>query len=131
MKTFFKVILVLSLLPTVSWANSTICKLAESSKGIKAIAWDDDTGVAKITDMLNNSHEGMVTLTRKHGDDGYKTNIYIKYVKPYYGDDAAEFVVFPVRKNKYRIIGVSYILKGREKFLNTSKGNYSATCLSM
>jgi hypothetical protein len=131
MKTLFKVILVLSLLPTVSWANPTICKLEESLIGIKAIIWDGDTGVAKTTDALNNSHEGVVTLTRKHGDDGNKTNIYIKYDKPYYGDDAAEFVVFPVDKNKFRIIGVSYILKGREKFLNTSKGNYSATCLSM
>jgi hypothetical protein len=128
MKTLLKVILALSLLPTVSWANSTICKLEENLV-LTAIAWDDDTGVAKIS-MLNNSHEGMITRTTKH-DDGNKTNIYIKYDKPYYGDDAVEFIVFPVGKNKFRIIGVSYILKGREKFLNTSMGNYSATCLSM
>ena len=131
MKILLKVILTLSLLLSVSWANSTICSLEESSTGIKAIAWNNDTGVAKITDVLNDSHEGMVILIRKHNDDGNKINIYIKYDKPYFGDDAAEFIVFPIGKNKFRVIGVSYILKGSDKFLNTSKGNYSATCLSM
>lgn len=130
MKILLKVILTLSLLLSVSWANSTICSLEESLTGIKAIAWNNDTGIAKITDEFNNSHEGMVTLTRKHNDDGDKINIYIKYDKPYFGD-AAEFIVFPIGKNKFRVIGVSYILKGSDKFLNSSQGNYSATCLSM
>ena len=131
MKVLSRVIFVLAFIPATTWANSTICKLEETMVGIKAIAWNENDGSAKITDMLNNTYEGVITLTRKHSDEGKKTNIYIKYNKPYYGDDAAEFVVFPVSKNSFRVIGVSYILKGNKQHLNTSKGNYSATCLSM
>ncbi|MFV1976449.1 MAG: hypothetical protein ACC651_11925 [Candidatus Scalindua sp.] len=130
MKTLVKLILTLSLVPATSWANLTICKLEESSIGIKAISWDDNTGAAKVTDLLNNSYAGTVTLTRKH-NDGKKVNIYIQYDKPYYGDDAAEYIVFPAGLNGFRVISVSYIVKEKKKYLNTSQGNYSATCLSM
>ena len=123
MKGLLKVILTLSLLPTAPWANLTLYKLEDDLTSIKAIAWDSETGVAKITDRHNDSHEGMVTLTRKHSALENKTNIYIKYEESYYGEDAAEFIVFPdlypVGENNFRVIGVSYILKGGEKFLST------------
>lgn len=119
-----------ALIPLTVLADSTICKLEESATGIKAIAWDNE-GKAKITDMFGKEHDGVVTLTRKFNTNGTKTNIYVKYDKPYYGDDAVEFIIFPYHENQFRVVGVSYIYKGNDKFLNTSKGNYLASCLSL
>lgn len=124
-------IITLSLISPFVFANSTICKLEESTIGIKAIAWDDSKLVAKVTDMLNNTHEGKITLVRDHKSYGVKTNIFIKYRQPYYGADAAEYVVFPIEKNQFRVIGVTYVFVNNEYRLSTSEGNYSATCLSM
>lgn len=112
-------------------ANSTICKLEESLTGIKGIAWDSSTLVAKVTDSLDRTHEGKVTLVREHKPYGEKTNIFVEYEQPYYGADAAEYVVFPTGENEFRVIGVTYVFKGSKYHLSTSKGNYKATCLSM
>lgn len=131
MKRIFQILLILILTPSISWASTTICKIEESSTGIKAIAWDSSTGIAKLTDMFNNSKEGKVTLSREHNKDGKKTNLYFKNEKTLYGIDAQEFIVFPIAKNSYRIIGVSYVFKDGAQYLNASEGNYSATCLSM
>ena len=127
-------IVILSLISPLAIANSTICKpyiSEESLIGIKAFAWDSSTLVAKVTDMLNNTHEGKVTLVREHKPYGVKTNIFIKYRQPYHGEDAAEYVVFPTGKNQFRVKGVTYIFRNNEYHLSTSEGNYSATCLSM
>lgn len=115
--------------PAICFANTSICKLEDNSSAIKAIAWDKNNGKAKITDSLDKQYEGVVTLSRKH-DRGDKVNIYIKYDEPYDGNDAAEFIIFPVTSG-YRVIGVSYIIKNGDKYLNTFGGNYTATCLSL
>lgn len=131
MRRIFKKLIILTLTPTISWASTTICKVEEISVGVKAVAWDSSTGIAKLTDILDNYKEGRVTLSRKHNDDGIKTNLYFKNEKTDYGIGAQEFIVFPISKNKYRIIGVSYLSKDGVQYLNASEGNYSATCLSM
>lgn len=124
-------IAILSLISPLAIANSTICKPEESLTGIKALAWDSSTLIAKVTDKLNNTHEGKVTLVREHKPYGIKTNIFIKYRQPYYGEDAAEYMVFPTGENQHRVIGVSYVFRNNEYHLTTSVGNYSAICLSM
>jgi len=124
-------IAVLSLISPLVFANSTICKLEGDPIGIKALAWDDATFAAKVTDTLDNIHDGKVTLAREHKPYGTKTNIFIKYRQQYYGADAAEYVVFPVGKNQFRIIGVTYVLNNNSYHLNTLVGNYSAICYSM
>ena len=125
---FKYLLLSLCFIPSISLASSHICKLEDSLTGIKAIAWNDETGSAKITDFANNSYEGKVVLSRKHTAVGNKVNIYIPYNNKSYG--AAEYVVFPVG-HAFRVIGVTYVIKGNNKYLNTSEGNFEATCLSM
>jgi hypothetical protein len=71
-------IISLSLISTFVSANSTICKVEQESMiDIKGIAWDKSTLVAKVTDGLNNTHAGKVTLIRDH-NDGEKINIFVK-----------------------------------------------------
>ena len=130
MKTLAFTITLILICP-LAFANSTICKPEESSIYIKAIAWDDSTLVAKVTDLLNNTHEGKVTLVREHKPYGVKTNVFIKYQQTYYGADAEEYIVFPTGENRFRVVGVTYVFRNNEYHLNSSKGNYSATCLSM
>jgi hypothetical protein len=116
----------------VSNANATtICKLEESGIGIKAIAWDEKDGTAKVTDMLDKTYAGRVEFTRPHGADGVKVNILIKYDPPRFGADAAEYIIFPVGKNQFRVIGVTYIIRNNERFLDTDEGNHVATCISL
>ena len=121
----------LSLISPLVLANSTICKLEGDPIGIKALAWDDATFAARVTDIMDNIHDGKVTLVREHKPYGTKTNILIKYQQPYYGADAAEYVVFPVGKNQFRLIGVTYVLNDNSYRLSTLVGNYSAICISM
>jgi hypothetical protein len=119
------------LFPTVSLANSNICKLEENSFSAQAIAWDSFNGKAKVTDTFNETHLGQVTLQREHAPWGVKTNIFVKYDSPKYGEDAAEYVIFPTGENEYRVIAVTYVLSDGRYHLSTSKGNYTATCISL
>jgi hypothetical protein len=128
-KALSALLLLLGLMASNSNA-STICKIEDSLTGIKAIAWNDEDGTAKITDMLNNTLAGRISLKRKH-DGGEKVNIYLKYERPYYGDDAAEYIIFPVGNGHFRVIGVTYVIRNNEKYLNTSSGNFLATCIKL
>jgi hypothetical protein len=116
--------------PLYGWASTTICKVEEKVGAIKAITWDTETRKATIKDSFGDERQGMLTYSRQHSDSGNKVNIYLEYDEPFYGDDAAEFIVFPV-SGGYRVIGTSYIIRSGKKYLNTLKGNYTATCLSM
>lgn len=113
------------------FAASTICKVEKSAIGVKAIAWNDENEAAKITDALGKTFEGRVTFRTKHDQDGEKVNIYIRYQKPYYGQDEAEYIVFPIARDQFRVIGVTYIVREGKRHLSTSSGNHLATCLSM
>lgn len=123
----------LTFLPITVYANSTICSVQNEESdlfNIQAIAWDEQTKIAKIRDTLGKDYRGVVTYTRKH-NGGEKTNIYVKFSKPYYGSDAAEFIVFPVNKNQFRVIGVTYILRNNKQFLNAFMGNNPVICQSI
>ncbi|WP_211252093.1 hypothetical protein [Vibrio rhizosphaerae] len=111
-------------------AKSTVCQLEASEFGIKTIAWDSTTRAAKITEYSNDIHEGKVTLVREHQPYGVKTNIFVQYQPPYYGQDAAEYVIFPTAEDQYRVIGVAYVLRDNHYYLSTSQGNYQASCQS-
>jgi len=65
-------LLILSILSSITFASSTICKLEENQTGVKAIAWDSSTLDAKVTDNLNNTHQGKVTLAREHKPYGVR-----------------------------------------------------------
>jgi len=119
------------LFPVVSFASSNICKLEESLFGAKAIAWDSFNGKAKVTDTFNETHLGQVTLQREHAPWGVKTNIFVKYYSPKDGVDAAEYMIFPTGRKEYRVIAVDYVLSDGRYHLNTSQGNYTATCISL
>jgi hypothetical protein len=110
---------------------ATICKLEDSGIGIKAIAWDEKDGTARVTDMLNKTYPGRVEFTRPHSADGEKVSILIKYDPPRYGADAAEYIIFPVGKNQFRVIGVTYIIRNNERYLNSLEGNHEATCITL
>ncbi|WP_182289084.1 hypothetical protein [Vibrio spartinae] len=120
---------VLMLFSPIVVAQSTTCQLEESEFGIKTIAWDSATLAAKVTEYSNDIHEGKVTLVREHKPYGVKTNIYVQYQQPYYGQDAAEYVVFPTAEDQYRVIGVGYVFRNHQYYLSTSQGNYQATCI--
>jgi hypothetical protein len=124
----FATILSLCVMSANANAASTICKVEGGAGGIKAIAWNEDN-TAKVTDSVNATFSGRVTLKRKH-NDGEKVNILIKYDPARYGADAAEYMVFPV-DGQFRVIGVTYVIRDNEKFLNTYDGNFLATCLSL
>lgn len=129
MKKLFFVILMISL-ASHSFAASTICKVENPSfVGIRSIEWNDENGTAKMTDNLR-TFEGKMTLKRIHSKDGQAVNIYIKFEKPYFGSDEAEYIVFPVAEKKFRVIGVKYIVKEGKRYLNTFEGNYPVSCLS-
>jgi len=125
-------ICLLFLIPTLSYADYTICKLGDdNSFSIKAIAWNNETKEAKITDFVGDTYKGLVSLTREHSEYGNKINIFITYKKPYYGQNASEFIIYPIAKNSYKIIGVAYVIKNNKKHLSMSLANTAATCLSM
>ncbi|ASA57409.1 hypothetical protein [Vibrio gazogenes] len=119
---------VLILLSPIVVAQSTTCTLEESEFGIKTIVWDSSTLAAKVTEYSNDIHEGKVTLEREHQPYGVKTNIYVQYQQPYFGQDAAEYVIFPTGQDQYRVIGVGYVFRNNQYYLSTSQGNYQATC---
>jgi dihydrodipicolinate reductase len=126
-------ICLLTFLPIQIYAKSTICSVTSEESdlfGIQALTWDEQTKVAKIRDMLGENYTGVVTYTRNH-DEGKKTNIYIKFSKPYYGSDAAEFIVFPISENEFRVIGVTYILRNNKQLLSILMENDPATCVSI
>lgn len=125
------ILITILFLPSVALAQLTMCKPEKDTVGsVKAIGWDLGTGRAKITDDLNKTFEGKVTLTREHSGLGLKVNVYVKYDAPYYGADAAEYIVFPVQKDDFRIIAVGYIFKGGKQYLTSSSGSVSAICIS-
>ena len=123
-----RVFLLLSLV--AGHANaSTICVVEDSDiGGIRRIEWSDTSGMATVTDNLNASHSGRVVLQQKHSMNGVKVNVYVKYNKPYYGDDAAEYVIFPSGNGQFRVIGITYVIRNNDKFLNTLVGNNAVTC---
>jgi hypothetical protein len=73
------------------------------------------------------SYDGVVTLKRQHSDDGEKVNLFFAHEKPQYGIDAVEYMVFPIAKDKYRVIAVTYVVRGGKRHLNTSLSS-AATC---
>lgn len=126
-------ICLLTFLPIQIYAKSTICNVTNEEAGlfgIQALTWDEQTKVAKIRDILGENYTGVVTYTRNH-NGGKKTNIYIKFSKPYYGSDAVEFIVFPISENEFRVIGATYILRNNKQLLDTLMGNNPATCGSI
>lgn len=74
---------------------------------------------------FNETHRDIVTYIRKH-NEGKKVNLYIKYSKPYFGEDATELIISPTIGEEFRVIGVTYILKDNKQFLNTFMGNQTA-----
>ena len=126
-------ICLLTFLPIQIYAKSTICNVTNEEAGlfgIQALTWDEQTKVAKIRDILGENYTGVVTYTRNH-NGGKKTNIYIKFSKPYYGSDAVEFIVFPISENEFRVIGVTYILRNNKQILSILIENDPATCVSI
>jgi len=117
--------------PSSAFAVTTFCKVEDSSTTVKAIAWDNVTKIAKITDYFNKTHEGRVTLEREHTKHGKKVNIFVKYDEPGNSEDAAEYIIFPMAESAFRIIGVAYIIEDGRQHLSVSKGNYSASCITM
>ena len=108
---------------------STACIVEDSGiGGIKTIAWNVENETAKVTDNLNTTHSGRVVLQQKHSKDGVKVNVYVKYEKPYYGDDAAEYIVFPSGNGQFRVIGITYVIRDNEKYFNALIGNFAVTC---
>lgn len=125
--------LLLGLLFPVLGANAaTICKVDDSSHSIdvQVIAWNEVDGTAKVSDKLGSTHRGKVTAIRQH-NEGYKVNIFIEYSEPYFGNDFAEYIIFPVAQKAHRVIGVSYVNSNGKKLLNTLQGNFAATCASL
>ncbi|SES37115.1 hypothetical protein [Halopseudomonas bauzanensis] len=123
-------LVLLTAFPYSGFAATTTCILEGGSITVKAVAWDDETNVAKVTDHLGNTREGRVTLESDH-NHGKKVNIFVDYESASYGVDAAEYIVFPTSPGTYRIIGVAYIVRDGEQFLNSSHGNHAANCVAM
>jgi len=123
-------LVLLTAFPYSGFAATTTCIVEGSSTTVKAVAWDDETNVAKVTDHLGNTREGRVTLESDH-NHWKKVNIFVDYESTYYGVDAAEYIVFSTLPGTYRIIGVAYMVRDGELFLNSSHGNYAANCVAM
>jgi len=112
-----------------AFSSSTICEVEKTQIGVKSLTWNSVTLSARVTDELNTIHEGKVSLITEHRPYGVKTNIFIDYIEPYYGADAAEYVVFPTRNGQFRVIGSRYIVNNGKLYLSSSLGNYSAKCI--
>jgi hypothetical protein len=121
--------LLLLLLTTASVSASVSCNVEDSLTGIRTIAWNDTDGTATVTDMFHRSHVGKISLRTKR-NDGEKVNIYIHYEQPYYGQDAAEYIVFPAKNGLFRVIGVTYVSRSGKNYLSTFEGSYLATCIN-
>lgn len=118
-----------ALLPDRVLAESTICKISEHTIGATALAWDTNTKIAKFTDFMG-SHEGTIILTRPH-NDGRKINLHFNLGKDHYGVDSVDFIVFPINKKNFRIIGAAYKTIDGHKYLTQSYGEHDATCISL
>lgn len=127
---YLLVLLLLTAIPSFSFAAMTTCILEGGSNIVKAVAWDDETNMAKVTDHFGNTREGRVTLESDH-DHGKKVNIFVDYESPSYGVHAAEYIVFPISPGAYRVIGVAYTVRDGERFLKYSHGNHAANCVAM
>jgi hypothetical protein len=132
MRTLTRVAVLLLMLggPSASMGTSTLCQIEGLVIGPKAIGWDSVTKLAKYTDSLNETHAGVVTLSRKH-DSGQKTNLYFDFGRDYYGITSAEFIVFPVLGGKHRVFGVGYVLVNGERMLTQFLGTYDAVCVTL
>jgi hypothetical protein len=120
-------IIALSLVSPFVFAGSTICTIVDPVINIKVIAWDKSTLEAKVIDFFKKIHKGKVTLIGEH-NSGYKTNIFFKGTQ-LNSSDATEFIIFPYDKDKFRMIGVNYELKGNKYYLKSSAGNHRAICI--
>src|SRR5690606_26178716 len=94
-------LVLLTAFPYSGFAATTTCIVEGSSTTVKAVAWDDETNVAKVTDHLGNTREGRVTLESDH-NHWKKVNIFVDYESTYYGVDAAEYIVFSTLPGTYR-----------------------------
>lgn len=109
-------------------AVTTTCVFANNPIGTQSISWDD-SGKAYAEDSITGFHEGVVTSVRPFNDDGNKINISVKLNGFDYQDgDEAEYLIFPVNREEFRVISVSYVYVHGDRYLNMSEGNYPAKC---
>lgn len=128
MKIIIVVLMSILLFSIKVFADQYICTINGSFQ-FKKIGWDTNTNTAKIIDYAGKVYTGRITLNRKFNKRGFKININIKYKQPFYQEES-EFVVFTVG-NGYRVIGVGYIIKNGQKYLDVSHGDHKINCLSL
>lgn len=121
----------LILAPACSFASTTICKIDSQDPLLPtAVSWDTSSSQAKANFIGYGEQIGKLTLSRKHGEDGNKVNLVFPSVKPIF-DDEFEFTVFPIAPNKYRVLGVAYIISGGHKHLSFGLGTAGASCATL
>jgi len=95
------------------------------SDGVEFMRLDTD----KLTVLLKNrsgTFNGKITSIRKH-NDGQKINLYLENTDPFEAGQNSEYIVF-TWKNKYRVLGVNYIIEKGERVLDTLAGNNEIEC---
>lgn len=109
-------------------AESTICKIEGSGLLLPtAVSWDTSTRVAKADFGSDGKKTGKLTLVRVHGKDGSKVNLVFPPSDPMLGDQF-EIIVFPTDQNKFRALGVSYVVSNGLRHLSFELGNEEASC---
>lgn len=117
--------------PVCSFGSTTICKIDSQDPLLPvAVSWDTSNNQAKASFTGYGQQLGKLTLSRKHNEDGNKVNLVFPSVKPVFGDEF-EFIVFPTGPNKYRILGVTYIISGERKHLSFSLGAADGVCATL
>ena len=111
-------------------AQQTICQIdPESSILVKAVAWDIEDGVARMTDLNGHKISGRVASVREH-DGGVKVNIEFDGTGHPLLGDLMEVVIFPAFGG-HRMIGATFNVEDGMRHLHSIEGSYSAECASL
>lgn len=123
----------LALASATSSFGSTTCKVASEipSLALASISWDTESKQAKILTKADETISGQVTFSRPH-NQGVKVNLAFSLSeRERILNDELEFMIFPTGNSGYRLVVIGYRVIQGTKVLNTSLGNYEATCTTL
>ena len=112
-------------------AKTTICSISGMFMFTK-ISWNEETKNAEATAFFGPTvYPGNYIYSRKHDSGEAKTFRFSFSDKKSAGTDMAEFVIYPKDKEgKQHILGIAFIVKNKERYVDFSYGSHDIQCLS-
>ena len=122
-------------LSAVSASAEVVCQPAVEEFYPKEVAWDIETGSARIKNFDFNSavHSGRVVYLSPHNEFGEKINILVP-IEPdeEYKRDHIELIAFPINDTgSYRVMGAAFITTDGERRIDYLFPSAAYNCIEM